>query len=128
MDSLKKIHEAELEVLKDFIKICDENNLRYMMLGGTMLGAVRHKGFIPWDDDIDIGMPRADYERFIEIFMEPNKENLYLNYYKNQCQNTYAYKNIRDIKHWKINEFQVKEISNIAKRNSFIQITTYTST
>lgn len=84
MSSLRKIHEAELEVLKDFIKICDENNLRCMMLGGTMLGAVRHKGFIPWDDDIDMGMPRNDYERFIEIFKENSNKNLYLNYYKNQ--------------------------------------------
>lgn len=56
-----------LELFCVFDKFCREQKLTYFMLGGTMLGAYRHKGFIPWDDDIDIGMPRADYERFIKI-------------------------------------------------------------
>lgn len=50
-----------------FHKFCVEHNLRYYMLGGTMLGAVRHQGFIPWDDDIDVGMPRKDYEKFLVL-------------------------------------------------------------
>jgi lipopolysaccharide cholinephosphotransferase len=50
--------------MKWFDQFCRVHNLRYYLIGGTMLGAVRHKGFIPWDDDIDIGMPRCDYERF----------------------------------------------------------------
>jgi lipopolysaccharide cholinephosphotransferase len=53
-----------LEILVSFDKICKEHHLRYYMMAGTMLGAVRHGGFIPWDDDIDVGMPRADYEIF----------------------------------------------------------------
>lgn len=63
---LRDIQLKELEILKETLKIIKKYNLRYFMLGGTFLGAVRHKGFIPWDDDIDIGMPRADYEKFIE--------------------------------------------------------------
>lgn len=51
-----------LEMLLSLDKVCKEHNLRYYLLAGTMLGAVRHKGFIPWDDDLDIGMPRADYD------------------------------------------------------------------
>lgn len=64
---LRKLQLVELEILKFFSQFCEENNLRYYMIGGTMLGAIRHKEFIPWDDDIDIGMPRPDYEKFIEL-------------------------------------------------------------
>lgn len=61
-ESLKKI---QIEMLKSFIDVCDKLKLRYYVIGGTLLGAVRHEGFIPWDDDIDVGMPRQDYEIFI---------------------------------------------------------------
>lgn len=61
-DEIKKI---ELNLLCQFAHYCDQNNLRYYLGGGTLLGAIRHKGFIPWDDDIDIIMPRSDYNRFL---------------------------------------------------------------
>ena len=63
LNELKKI---ELSVLIEVDKICRENGLRYMLCGGTLLGAVRHGGFIPWDDDIDIFMPRPDYDKLID--------------------------------------------------------------
>ncbi len=56
-----------IDVLKKFITICKENNLTYFCCGGTAIGAIRHKGMIPWDDDIDVFMPRPDYDRFVEI-------------------------------------------------------------
>ena len=61
---LKEMHELELNALASFIDVCKKMNLKYYLLGGTMLGAIRHQGFIPWDDDIDVGMPREDYEIF----------------------------------------------------------------
>lgn len=67
---LRELQLEELRILKEFLEIVKEYKLRYFMLGGTLLGAVRHKGFIPWDDDIDIGMPREDYEKFIKKILE----------------------------------------------------------
>ena len=62
---LKRIQEEELKLLKEFREICEQNNLTYFALGGSLLGAVRHKGFIPWDDDMDLGLPRKDFERLL---------------------------------------------------------------
>ena len=67
---LRKLQLAELEVFKDFIKICDENGLSYFLFAGCAIGVERHKGFIPWDDDIDIGMLRDDYEKVLKIYRE----------------------------------------------------------
>lgn len=65
VDEAKKI---QLGLLKRVAKFCDENGIRYFIYYGTYLGALRHKGFIPWDDDIDICMPRPDYEKFTHTF------------------------------------------------------------
>lgn len=65
-ETLKKLHQKELEILKIFINVCKQLDLKYYAVYGTALGAVRHKGFIPWDDDIDVAMPRADYEKFLK--------------------------------------------------------------
>lgn len=66
--SLEEVKKIQIEILKEIAKFCEDNNLRYFLAYGTLLGAVRHKGYIPWDDDIDIHMPRADYEKFIELY------------------------------------------------------------
>lgn len=69
LEELKKI---ELEMVKYFDKICRQNNIHYYMVGGTLLGAIRHKGFIPWDDDIDIAMPRKEFEKFCKVMKNEN--------------------------------------------------------
>lgn len=63
---LKQLQKIELDMYKEIVKICDRHNLTYFMSAGTFLGAVRHKGFIPWDDDMDMRMPRADYEKLLK--------------------------------------------------------------
>lgn len=62
------LQEKSLEIFKYFQKICKEHGLRYWVGGGTLIGALRHQGFIPWDDDIDVFMPRPDYEKFYAIW------------------------------------------------------------
>lgn len=62
----KRLKCCQVLMLKEFIQICERLDLRYYVVGGTLLGAVRHQGFIPWDDDIDLAMPREDYERFLK--------------------------------------------------------------
>lgn len=81
---MRDVQLANLAILKEFDKFCRENNLTYWLEYGTFLGAVRHKGYIPWDDDIDVGMYREDYDKFIQIFEEKCPEsNLHLIYKTN---------------------------------------------
>ena len=70
MDGRRRLQLAELAILKEVKTFFDDNGLRYVALGGTLLGAVRHHGFIPWDDDVDVGLPRPDYERFLALAKE----------------------------------------------------------
>ncbi len=67
MDYLPRVHADLLLIMDEIHRVCEKNRIRYYLVAGSLLGAVRHKGFIPWDDDLDIGMPRADLDRFIRI-------------------------------------------------------------
>lgn len=70
---LRKVQLTQLEIAKEIRRVCEENGIRYYLSGGTFLGAVRHQGFIPWDDDMDFSMLREDYERFCAIAPEKLK-------------------------------------------------------
>ena len=65
--TLRRLQRIELEILRDFDELCAENGLTYFGCGGTAIGAVRHHGMIPWDDDIDVALLRPDYEKFLRI-------------------------------------------------------------
>lgn len=77
---MNEIREMQIELMRYVRDTCERNGLRYYMCGGTLLGAVRHKGYIPWDDDVDLAMPMPDYLRFIKIVKE-QKKYLSLNIY-----------------------------------------------
>lgn len=68
---------VELEILKTFRDFCTKNNIEYFLSNGTLLGAVKYKGFIPWDDDVDVFVPRADYDRMLHLFKDNEKYKLF---------------------------------------------------
>lgn len=88
-ETIQELHKIQSQMIKDFHDLCTRHGISYFAVGGTLLGAVRHKDFIPWDDDVDLGMLRKDYERFIHIAADeytdkytlcvPEKENTYYN-------------------------------------------------
>ena len=75
--TLQEMKEIEFSLLKEFRTFCEQNNIRYYLAYGTLLGAIRYKGFIPWDDDVDVLVPRKDYNRVIELFKDHENIKLY---------------------------------------------------
>ena len=75
-ETLKHIHDVELMILKDLISFCEENDLTYFMYAGSLLGTIRHGGFIPWDDDLDVVMLRQDFEKFKKLYPSNEKYEL----------------------------------------------------
>lgn len=78
-EELKQLQNALLDMYKDILRVCDKYDIVPYLIGGSALGAVRHQGFIPWDDDLDVGMTRVDYEKFRKIFRKELSEGYRLN-------------------------------------------------
>ena len=92
---MNDLQKKQLEILKEIIRVCEKHNLKYYLLGGSVLGAVRHEGFIPWDDDIDICMPRPDFDKLMAL-KDEFKAPYFLQNTKTDPGFTYAMAKLRD--------------------------------
>ena len=99
-----------LHVLREVTRVLDELQIPYYMQGGTMLGAIRHKGFIPWDDDVDLGIPRADYERLLQTVAAHLPEDLELRTYDDETDHHYYFARIVD------KRYQIRRMGSLEER------------
>ena len=115
-NATKFLQEKELDMVKEFLKICEKHNLKYFMAGGTFLGAVRHKGFIPWDDDVDLGMYRDDYEKFLDIAKRELPYPYEVHTYRNCKEHHYYFSHIIDVR------YKVRRMGSLDKREEYVWI------
>jgi lipopolysaccharide cholinephosphotransferase len=135
--SIEEIQRGSLEIMKKIDEICNQLNLNYFLIYGTLIGAIRHKGFIPWDDDLDIMMPRPDYDKLIEYFIKNEKELYPLKLFSNKNNNRYPYmiSRISDVRYHLVVEneddygiglfvdiYPIDGVGNNAKENKKVKI------
>lgn len=95
-DTLRRLQHTELELLREVDRICRKNHIHYNIIAGTLLGAVRHGGFIPWDDDADVAMMRQDYEKFCKVCVtDLDMEKFYFQDQKNTKGYRWGYGKLR---------------------------------
>ena len=92
---LDEIKAIEMEMIKEIKRICEKHNIKYFLVGGSLLGAVRHGGFIPWDDDLDIGMLREDYDKFRKVAPDELSEEYTYQSYEHEPDSHYIFDKIR---------------------------------
>lgn len=93
---LQKMHSLHLMLADELKRICEAHNIKYFMIAGTLLGAVRHKGFIPWDDDMDFGMMREDFEKFLAVAeADLDSDKIYLQSERNTEYYAFNYAKLR---------------------------------
>ncbi|MDB8859133.1 LicD family protein [Pediococcus acidilactici] len=105
-EELRRLQLIDTEILTEVVKVLDKYNLKYYMIAGTLLGAVRHKGFIPWDDDMDIAMPRKDYDQFLNEFSKELPQHLHVKNFMTDKNFKYYISRIID------DRYKVQEIRN----------------
>ncbi len=94
-ETLRRVQDHLLIIAEEIKRVCEENDIHYFLAGGTLIGVVRHSGFIPWDDDLDIGMLREDYDRFIQIAPEKLSNQFFLQTWKTDNQYCQAFAKVR---------------------------------
>lgn len=95
--TIEEIKKIQLEILRDFDGFCRANDIKYFLSNGTLLGAVKYKGYIPWDDDIDVFMLREEYDKLVNTFKEKNKnKNLTLNAVENNSSYLFPFAKLSD--------------------------------
>jgi len=119
--NLRPIWDSCLEIYREVAKICDKHGLRYYATDGTALGAVRHKGYIPWDDDFDMSMPRPDYEKFKVIAANELPEYLKFWDYKSEPKFIFLFGKVQDTRREKIEKIE-KDVGHLLSNGSYIDI------
>ncbi len=108
-NNLSSVQAHVLDILHQLIELFEKENISYYILGGTMLGAIRHKGFIPWDDDVDIGIPREDYERFLKECNSKLSQYLKIRTYNDESYHHYYYARVVDTRYHIKRKGSIKE-------------------
>ena len=114
---MTELQERLVDMLQWFHKLCEKNHLRYYIIAGTMLGAIRHQGFIPWDDDIDVGIPRSDYEKLKDIISCKQDDNYVIEYPNMNTDYPYLIAKVYDTK-----TTFIEKQRNTVKRGIYIDI------
>ncbi len=112
-EEIQRLNETQryiLHVTREVVRVLDELKIPYYMQGGTMLGAIRHGGFIPWDDDVDLGIPRDDYERMLTVISNHLPENLELRTYQDATSHHYYFARIVD------KRYQIRRMGSLEER------------
>ena len=112
--TLRKVQLVLLDMLKDIDKVCKKHGIQYFLDSGTLIGAIRHKGFIPWDDDLDIGMLREDYEKFNRVAQDELGENYFWQTWETDSDYPIPFGKVR-----KRGTLYVEKKSNELKENGF---------
>ncbi|WP_180946801.1 LicD family protein [Pediococcus pentosaceus] len=115
-NSLEQLQDADLQIAVKIKDICDEHALKYFLIGGSLLGAVRHKGFIPWDDDMDIALPREDYEKLLSLLSEELPKNYFFENFKTNKEYRYYITRVSDT------NWSVKEVNDVDKKEKYASI------
>ena len=116
IENIDDIKKMLVNILNAFSQLCESHGLTYFLSGGTLLGAVRHEGFIPWDDDIDVFMPREDYEKLLQIENDRYPEEYSIFSYRNDRSHIYPFAKMYD------NRTYLKEMRHIHNKNSGVFI------